>query len=271
MILRGTPLLLQVIVKGEIKKIFMFLWFLLYREWYNVVFWWILLNRSKKLPHRASVQLVTRYPIAYTSPDHLVPWGTKLDNSSHKKFILLMEDIIGMGTDTHKNSFLDLGCAGGQLVKDFSDIGWTAVGLEGSDYSLKHKRVHWEKLAGKNLFTCDIARPFQIYANGTKLKFQLITAWEVLEHIEMRDLPMVFLNIISHLEYGGYFVASTTSISDIHNGIDLHQTKMTNQQWRRWVEKHVPVLQPVDLGITYYQQVRYNAERSFLTYKRKNE
>ncbi len=271
MIVRGMPLLLQVIFRGEIKRIVMFIWFLLYREFYNVVFWWILFYRPKKLSPAASVRVVTRYPIAYKSPDHLIPTGTKQDNSSHKKFVLLMEDIIATSTDRHKNSFLDLGCAGGQLVKDFSDIGWMAVGLEGSDYSLKHKRANWEKLAGKNLFTCDIAKPFQILVNGKKNHFQLITAWEVLEHISVRDLPVLFGNIVKHLDKGGYFIASTTSLPDIHDGVDLHQTKMTNQQWRRWIKKHVPVLHPVDLDIKYYQQVRYNAERSFLTYKRKNE
>lgn len=267
--MRGMPLLLQVIFRGEIKKIFMFLWFLLYREFYNVVFWWILLNRTKKLPHIASVQLVTRYPIAYTSPDHLVPWGTKYDNNSHRKFVLHMEQLVSKQVSSKTKSYMDLGCAGGQLVKDFRDLGWVAVGLEGSDYSLKHKRANWPLLAGKSLFTCDIGKPFKVLVNKRKNYFQLVTAWEVLEHINMRDLPVLFGNIVKHLDKGGYFIASTTSLPDIHDGVDLHQTKMSNAKWRAWIRKHVTKFSSVDVGLKDYQYVRLNSERSILTYRKK--
>ena len=269
MIAREIPLLLQVIFRGEIKKIVIFIWFLLYREFYNVVFWWILLYRPKKLPPTASVRVVTGYPIAYKSPDHLVPWGTKHDNNSHKKFILHMEYLISRQVTSKTKNYMDLGCAGGQLVKDFRDLGWVAVGLEGSDYSLKHRRANWPLLAGKSLFTCDIAKPFTVLVNGEKNQFQLVTAWEVLEHINIRDLPVLFGNIVKHLDKGGYFIASTTSLPDIHDGVDLHQTKMSNAHWRGWIREHITDLTPVDIGLKVYQYVRFNSERSILTYRKK--
>ena len=163
---------------------------------------------------------------------------------------------------------LDLGCSGGQLVKDFLDLGWRSVGLEGSDYSLKHRRANWFTLANTNLFTCDVTKPFKITADGILAKFHIITMWEVLEHIETEKLPHLFNNIIDHLENGGYFIASTTSVSDIHNGVDLHQTKWTNEQWRRWLGDKYPELLPVDLGLKYYQFVRHNEERSFLVFQK---
>jgi 2-polyprenyl-3-methyl-5-hydroxy-6-metoxy-1,4-benzoquinol methylase len=164
---------------------------------------------------------------------------------------------------------LDLGCSGGQLVKDFTDLGWMAVGLEGSDFSLKHKRANWPALAGKNLFTCDITKPFKITTRQQPARFHLVTMWEVLEHIHPNDLPQLFDNITAHLERGGYFIASTTSAPDIHNGVDLHQTKWTNSEWKQWFEKHYPDLVPVELGLRSYQFVRHNSEYSFLTVRRK--
>ena len=74
---------------------------------------------------------------------------------------------------------------------------------------------------------------------------------------------------LKHLKPGGYFVASTTSEPDIHDGVDLHQTKLTNSEWRQWIAKNRPELEWVDLGLEYYQFVRYNQERSVLTYRRK--
>ncbi len=270
MLFRGVPLLLKVISQGEFDKLFMVAWYQLYKGFYNGVFWGRLLFQPRRELLGTRMKVKTKYPIAYNSPDHIVPWGTKHDNSTHRKFILHMEKLVKNGGSNNTRSFLDLGCAGGQLVKDFLSIGWISVGLEGSDYSLKHNRANWPKLAGKNLFTCDITKPFQIYSNGKKHTFRLITAWEVLEHIKEKDLPALFHNIVNHLDKGGYFVASTTSISDIHNGIDLHQTRMTNKQWRLWLKKNVKQLKPVDLRLKLYDYVRYNAEHSFLTYRKNN-
>jgi cyclopropane fatty-acyl-phospholipid synthase-like methyltransferase len=92
--------------------------------------------------------------------------------------------------------------------------------------------------------------------------------WEVLEHIAETDLPQLFTNILNHMEVGGYFVASTTSVPDIQNGVDLHQTRWTNEQWRGMIAQRYPELQHVELGLRSYQFVRHNEERSFLTYRR---
>jgi SAM-dependent methyltransferase len=168
-----------------------------------------------------------------------------------------------------RHGLLDLGCSGGQLVRDFRDMGWLAVGLEGSDYSLKHKRANWPDLAGRNLFTCDITKPFRIIADGKIADFHLVTLWEVLEHIATNDLPALFDNILLHLRPGGYLIASTTSTPDVHEGIDLHQTKWTNDEWRRMIASTYHDLEPADLDLKYYQFVRHNAEGSFLVYRRK--
>ncbi|HEY0548629.1 MAG TPA: class I SAM-dependent methyltransferase, partial [Verrucomicrobiae bacterium] len=99
-------------------------------------------------------------------------------------------------------------------------------------------------------------------------QFHLVTMWEVLEHISTPDLPQLFRNITYHLARGGYFVASTTSCPDVHNGVDLHQTKWSNAEWKAWLGKNFPELEWVDLGLKYYQFVRHNDEGSFLTYRK---
>lgn len=192
------------------------------------------------------------------------------DNSTNKKFVISMARRIQTEAGDKPLGALDLGCSGGQLVKDFLDLGWLAVGLEGSDFSLKHKRANWATLARKNLFTCDVAKPFKITADGKPAKFNLITMWEVLEHIATPELPQLFANITIHLAEGGYFIASTTSVPDVHEGVDLHQTKWTNAQWRQWLAERHPELEHVELGLKYYQFVRHNEERSFLTYRKRS-
>jgi 2-polyprenyl-3-methyl-5-hydroxy-6-metoxy-1,4-benzoquinol methylase len=165
---------------------------------------------------------------------------------------------------------LDLGCAGGQTVADFLTLQWQAVGLEGSDFSLKHRRANWAHLANRHLFTCDITRPYQLKLDGKPARFHLITAWEVMEHIATPDLISVFTRIRDHLEPGGYFIASTTETSDLHEGLELHQTRWNNQQWRAFVSQHFSELESVDVGLKIYQFVRYNfLHPSFLLYRRK--
>lgn len=266
----GIFWILRLLSQGEFGKILTAIWFAFYREFYELVFWFNIHSTPRYTKSlKAVITVKTKHPVAFESPDHLIPWGTKNDNSTNKKFVLHMDKLIGECTSRRPKGLLDLGCSGGQLVKDFRDIGWISVGLEGSDYSLKHGRAHWPDLAGINLFTCDITKPFTIFVNKKQHTFELITAWEVLEHIKITDLPILFRNIGRHLSGGGYFIASTTSLSDIHNDMDLHQTKLTNKAWRMWLKNHVPNLKPVDDGLKYYQRVRYNFEHSYLLYQKK--
>ena len=262
--------LLQMIKRGEFETLAVDASFRIYKASHSFVY---KLRRSRlaagSVAKDMQISLQTKHPIAYESPDHLMPWGTAYDNSTNRKFILCMADRVERDKPGKAHGFLDLGCSGGQLVRDFKDIGWFAAGLEGSDYSLKHGRANWPELGNKNLFTCDITKPFQLFAGGRPAEFDLISAWEVLEHIHPNDLNALFENIQNHLSVGGYFVGSTTSSSDIHNGVELHQSRLTNEQWRELIRQRYPKLQEVDLGLKYYQFVRFNyQELSFLTYKK---
>jgi SAM-dependent methyltransferase len=269
MIFRAAKWALLLIREGQTKFLLQEMWMRFYKQIQE----WTYPGRRAGLQHLSrpfdgTISLETGHPIAFESPDHLIPWGTSRDNSTNKKFVAHMATLIGSDNPNAILGALDLGCSGGQLVADYRELGWAAVGLEGSDFSLKHQRANWPALAGKNLFTCDVTKPFVVRLNGNPGKFHLVTMWEVLEHIPTGDLSQLFRNIVNHLAPGGYFVATTTSVPDIHDGVDLHQTKWTNSEWKAWIGKNFPEMVPVELGLRFYQYVRHNAEGSFLTFRK---
>jgi SAM-dependent methyltransferase len=262
--------LLQMMRQGHYDVLAVDAGFRLYKGFYSVVFRVLKGRLCRHNPNPgARISLQTKHPVAFASPDHLAPWGTAQDNSTNKKFVLFMAKRLAKESPGRTHLFLDLGCSGGQLVRDFKEAGWTSVGLEGSDYSLKHQRANWPELGNRNLFTCDITKPFHVFVDDNPAKFDLITAWEVLEHIHPSDLDALFGNIRHHLRPGGYFVASTTSSSDVHEGTELHQSRLGNQQWRELIAQRYSDLKSVNLELKYYEYVRFNyTERSFLTYQK---
>jgi SAM-dependent methyltransferase len=173
------------------------------------------------------ISVITDYPIAYDSPDHILPWGTMRDNSTLPEFIEEIENYF----PKLKLNVMDLGCSGGQLVVDFHNRGHIAVGLEGSDYSVKHQRANWPEWYNKILFTCDVTKEYQVDNNNEPLKCDLITAWEVLEHIHPNDLQMFFSQIAKHLAPDGIFVASVSTNHDVIDGVALHQSVFQQHEW----------------------------------------
>ena len=133
-------------------------------------------------------------------------------------------------------AFLDLGCSGGGMVLEAALRGHLSMGLEGSDCSKKEQRAEW-RLLGDRLQTCDITKPFYLHQSDNKLQqFDIITAWEVLEHIAEADLPQLFENIRKHLTDEGYFVGSIANWDDIDpvSGVNWHVT-VHPYEW--WAEK----------------------------------
>ena len=89
---------------------------------------------------------------------------------------------------------LDIGCAGGGFVKSIIDDGHFSVGIERSDFSKKNSRAEWRTIP-KNLFICYVTQKFAIRNNGRKILFDVITCWELLEHIPPDKLNAVLKNI----------------------------------------------------------------------------
>jgi SAM-dependent methyltransferase len=208
---------------------------------------WMFANRRHNL--QCTVKLMTDFPIAYDSPDHLTPYGTALNNKSNAAFIRAMTTLYGRG------SFLDLGCSGGKLVQDFSNVGWIAVGLDGSDYSRRHKRAAWANC--HNLFTCDISKPFKLSQT-----FDVITAWDVLEHLTLDGLKILMANVSMLMSQNSIFIVTTANNSDKALGIELHQTQWNREQWRNFFKQEgFNVTDPSRL-LRRWEMVRHSCDKS---------
>ena len=173
----------------------------------------------------------TDCPIAWDSPDHLNPHGTKNDNHTSYAFIADIET----AHTCRPLHFMDLGCAGGLLVHDMLRRGHIAIGLEGSDYSIQHQRAEWPSLHQKNLFTCDIGKSYDVILEcneeASPYQCDVITAWEVTEHIHPDCQVQFFENIRNHLKIGGHFYASIGLFPDVVRGINLHQSVFPKEKW----------------------------------------
>src|SRR5262249_488147 len=106
------------------------------------------------LPVNSPMRLETSKPVAYDSPDHLGPVGTANDNTTNPRF---NRKLFAYLPDVR---LLDIGCAGGGLVKSIIDDGGFAVGIEGSDYSKQRRRAEWATIPDR-LFTADAAGAFR--------------------------------------------------------------------------------------------------------------
>jgi SAM-dependent methyltransferase len=170
-------------------------------------------------------------PVAYDSPDHLQPHGTARDNTTNRRFNGKLLRYI----PPDKLRLLDIGCAGGGLVKSILDHGGCAVGIEGSDYSRKNNRAEWATIPG-HLFTADATEPFALFEESPgggrhPLLFNAITAWEFFEHIAEPQIAGVVENIRRHLAPGGVVLASIATFPQVIRGTVLHQTVQEKPWW----------------------------------------
>lgn len=174
--------------------------------------------------------LETERPVAIDSADHKWPRGTIYDSNTNRNFNLKLYAFMGYRPDLH---LMDLGCAGGGLVKSIIADGYTGVGLEGSDASKKLRSGEWDTCP-HHLFTADITSRFQLRdMSGAPVKFHCITAWEVLEHIPTDRLPGLIDNIERHLTPDGIFVASVDTLPDGNPvvGATYHVTLRPKEWW----------------------------------------
>lgn len=181
---------------------------------------------TNRYTHEKKIELIAKSEIAESSPDHLHPTGTMEDETRSPMFVTKVMDIFN-----RKLNYLDLGCSSGGLVFDFLEKGNLAIGIEGSDFSKKSQRSFW-KIISNNLFVADISKKFEIKVGNERLKFDCITAFEVLEHIETKSLDLLIENIDNHLSDNGIFLGSIgTKPSYSSNGVPLHLTIWSPEKW----------------------------------------
>ena len=178
------------------------------------------------------MKVLTENPVAINSLDYLYPCGTAHDNTTSSEFINEVEAYF----NNKRIKYLDIGCSGGQLVVDFHNRGHQAIGIEGSDYSVHHGRANWPTFHNTILYTCDATKPYSIVEDDNqKVKFDCITAWEVVEHIPKPDLDMFFTNIVNHMHDESIFVASINQLDGIWLAggevINHHQSAFDKEIW----------------------------------------
>jgi len=179
------------------------------------------------------MKLIADAPIAIDSPDHICPVGTINDNYSNREFVTAIKNLF----PGRKISFLDLGCAGGQLAIDFITVGDLGVGIEGSDHALSGAgQCNWNKYKEKNLFLGDICKKILVLNDeGVHHKFDVVHSSEVMEHLKKEGLPQFFVNILKHLKDDGLYICQIGLGEDVrmHKGkpISLHQSRFSPQEW----------------------------------------
>ena len=179
--------------------------------------------------HNNQISLKTDYNIASNSNDHIFPESTTEGMVRHPKLVKKAKELFG-----ENMSFLDIGCGGGALVFDFAIEGILSIGLDGSDTCLKSNDTFWNLLP-KNFFTCDITQEFSLIDSSKEIKrFDLISSWEVLEHIPESGLNQMLKNIHNHLSEKGYFIGTVSMLeySDPKTGVVYHVT-LENKEW--WI------------------------------------
>lgn len=70
------------------------------------------------------------------------------------------------------------------------------------------------------------------------LQFDLITSWEVMEHLPKDRLATVCDNINRHLLPSGIVVMSISSSEDVVKGVRLHQTVKNKAWWQKTLGSH---------------------------------
>lgn len=171
------------------------------------------------------IQVHTRWPVATDSVDHTHPRGTKNDDSRNPEFVTKLARFIATPR------VLDLGCSGGGFVDSILNAGDFAIGIEGSDFSKKVHRASWRHLANTHLFTADIGKPFLVLEDGALGSFNVVTMWEVLEHIGITQLEGLISNVHAHLVPGGFLIASINTGPDSWEGHEYHQTIRPTLWW----------------------------------------
>ena len=59
----------------------------------------------------------------------------------------------------------------------------------------------------------------------------MVTCWEMMEHIAEPDIARVAENVKKHLAPTGLWIMSVSPRSDMHNGVELHQTIQPKSWW----------------------------------------
>jgi SAM-dependent methyltransferase len=186
------------------------------------------LAASVKARPAPQITIETEKPVAVDSLDHTMPLGAICDNSLSYAFNRKLFGLI----PAQLCRVLDLGCSGGGFVRSILEAGGFAIGIEGSDLSLKTRRAEWATIPDY-LFTADVTAPFTLKnCTPEPVKFNVITGWEFFEHISdddpsgFTDIDVVIDNILSHATPDAILICSISANEEPH-----HRTAKPKDWW----------------------------------------
>ncbi len=184
------------------------------------------------LKHNDNLALHTNYPIAVESNDYLHPESTVEGRNKSIRFVTACERIY----QDQEISLLDMGCGAGGLVFGFASRGHDAIGIDGSDHCKNIGVGYWNVLP-ENFLNCDITKEFQVFdeTSGLPAKFDVITMWEVFEHIPEDHIHDVLLNVRKHMHSESYFVGTISLLEyyDEATGVVYHVTLKPKTWWAK--------------------------------------
>ena len=146
-------------------------------------------------------------------------------------------------------SVIDVGCATGDLVRQFRQMGVPCEGLEGSPHALKHSVI-------KNTFVHDLRTPLPYPMRFNEVKyewFDLVICLEVFEHIEL-EYVKVFLNNLDYLGLGEILA----SIAGPGQGGHYHVNLQPMEYWDKLL---------LDLGYIRKQEIADRVKESIYDWR----
>lgn len=175
-----------------------------------------------------NINLATEHPVAYGA-DSIEPESTYEGTMRPTRFV--RDCIEKLGGDIQ---CLDIGAGPGGLVYEWIFNGIKAIGIDGSDFCQRYHIGFWDNMRS-NMFTCDVTKPFNMFTKDSdkNILFNVITMWEVLEHIPEEGLENLFKNIRRHLHSNGYVLGSISLLPySSASGVPYHITLQPKEWWK---------------------------------------
>lgn len=122
---------------------------------------------------------------------------------------------------TTKNSLLDLGCGRGELISQFSTLGFNVTGIDNN-----HELINYCLNQGLNVVEDDLIH----YLNTTEHQFDVITCLHVIEHLYPNQIVDLVNKAYNSLNDDGLFILETPNPECIYNLAFGFSIDMTHKQ-----------------------------------------
>ena len=148
-------------------------------------------------------------------------------------------------------SLLDVGCSVGGQIKEASDLGIEAWGVEG-DESIKSKTDMAERI-----YFQDLTKDWMSCITSKGEPFDAVWSVEVSEHIEEKFLDNYFLTLSTNLKDDGFLIFTCSQ-----NPGGIHHVTIKQPGW--WENKLFPYGLSYDNDLTNLLKVHSTMRRRFI-------